>query len=142
MEALIVHDDKRETLAIGKEIQKQGFRVRFCLDQGRAITHVRKIKTDLLVLKQVIGGRHTTGVALAAELNNPSVSTVLLTSRSREDSIEQFELVPSIRAILDADLDPKFLGSLAKQIKQKHNTRTLILSPLDRKFPILNRKVA
>ena len=142
MEAFIVHDETREIIRIGKELQKSGFVVKSCKDQDRAARHVRENQIDLLVLKQEIRGRHTTGVALAAEFHNPSVSTILLSVRSRADVVEQFDLVPSIGAILPAKPDATFLGRIAQQVKQDQAHETLVLSPLNRAFPILNRRVA
>ena len=73
-----------------------------CTNQDEAVSLVRRSVTDLVILKDKIETRYTSAVALAAEYNNPQAVTFLLTERSRVQSFELFELVPSLHAVLSA----------------------------------------
>lgn len=132
MQALIVHDDPTEVQRLRMALARRGFMVAFCNSQEEALGFVRKCVTDLLILKQVIEGRHTTAVALAAERHHPRVSTILLSKRAREDALELFELIPSVTAILSSRPESNVLATLAISAVQNINQPMLVLAPHDR----------
>jgi len=129
MQALIVHDDPAEVARIRAVLERRGFLTATCPDQDEAVARIRRLPVDLIVLKQVIGTRHTTAVALAGELRNPGLATILLSARSREDTLELFELVPSLFAILGPRPDGALLSSLALQAVEASLAPVLVLSP-------------
>lgn len=132
MQALIVHDDPSEVERIRAILARRGFMAACCTGQDDAIAHIRRQPADLLVLKQVIGGRHTTSVALAGEYRNPGLASILLTERNRADAVELFELVPSLFAILGPRPDSPLLASLALQAVEAAIAPVLVLSPASR----------
>lgn len=129
MQALILHDDIGEANRLGRILARRGFMVSACADQERATRFVRRTPTDLLILKEVIDGRHTTSVSLAAEYNNPHTATLLLSNRSRSQLVEQFDLLPSLRGILSGQPGAAFLTSLALQAVQSPSQNMLVLVP-------------
>jgi len=129
MQALIVHDDHSEVQRLRGLLGRHGFQTAACTDQAGGLDQMRRMPVDLLVLKQVIGGRHTTSVALAGELRNPALATVLLTERSRQDAVELFELVPSLFAILGPRPEETLLSTLAVQAVEAKVPPVLVLTP-------------
>ena len=132
MQALIVHDEMAETQRIGRVLARRGFMVAACSDQTRATRFVRHTTTDLLILKEVIGGRHTTSVALAAEWRNPHAATLLLSERGRADAAELFEMIPTLRAILGRGADVQTLAALAMEAVRNPSQVLLVLDPRSR----------
>ena len=129
MQALIVHDDPAASDRLARALSQRGFMVTQHSDQDQAIDFVRNSVTDLVVLKQVIAGRHTTSVALAAEYHHPSAVTLLLSTRSRAGSVDLFEQIPSLHAILSVHPDPQLVSALGVHAVQNPNAATLVLSP-------------
>ncbi len=129
MQALIVHDDFSEVERLGRALSRRGFMVTSSSDQRQAQSYVRRTVTDLLVLKQQIGNRHTTSVALAAEHHNPRTATILMSERPRADAVELFELIPSLQAVLGMEPEAQLLASLGLQAVQNPGETMLVLSP-------------
>ncbi|MEM6635335.1 MAG: hypothetical protein AAF667_05525 [Pseudomonadota bacterium] len=118
MRALILHDCPEATKTLYTELSQLGFGVA-CVDSVReAMATLRPGRTDFLVLKEVIGHRHTTGVALAAEYRNPDVTAVLISQRPRYEAIELLEGVPAITAIFGPGVvdDPSPLCAVARAV--------------------------
>lgn len=132
MQARIVHDDAAEVRRVGDALARRGFTVATCACQDSAIAFVRGSIVDIVVLKQVIDGRHTTSVALAAEYHSPRVATILLSTRRRAEAVELFELIPSLNAILGPCPDAHVLAALAVQAVRNPSSNLLILSPEER----------
>ncbi|MEM9127522.1 MAG: hypothetical protein AAGB28_17155 [Pseudomonadota bacterium] len=119
MHALILHDCPKATTTLCAELSYLGFTVT-CVDSVReAMATLRPGRTDFLVLKEVIGNRHTTGVALAAEYRNPDVTAVLISQRPRYEAIELLEGVPAITAIFGPAVadDPSPLCAVARAVR-------------------------
>ena len=129
MQALIVHDELGELDRIGRALSRRGFMVITCTNQDEAVSLVRRSVTDLVILKDKIETRYTSAVALAAEYNNPQAVTFLLTERSRVQSFELFELVPSLHAVLSARPDAQLVAALGLQAVENPTKSTLVLSP-------------
>ncbi len=136
MQALIVHDHPAEIDRLRAVLARRGFMVSFCTDQEAAIKFVRRSVTDLLVLKQVIDGRHTTSVALAAEHFHARAATILLSHRQRRDAVELFELIPSLHAVLGLRPESQMLGTLAISAVQSAGQPVLVLGPGTRVEPV------
>ena len=129
MQALIVHDNPAEIDRLRSVLARRGFMVSFCTDQEAAVKFVRRSVTDLVVLKQVIDGRHTTSVALAAEHFHSRAATILLSDRKRRDAVELFELIPSLHAVLGLRPESQMLGTLAISAVQSAGQRSIRCLP-------------
>ena len=127
MQALIVHDDPSEIDRLRKVLSRRGFMVSYCTNQREAAQFVRHSVTDLLILKQVIDGRHTTSVALAAEYYHPRAATILLSERQRADAVELFELIPSLHAFLGPRPEAQTVGALAVSAVQSASQPVMVM---------------
>ena len=132
MQALIVHDDPAEIDRLRTALSRRGFMVSHCQNQSEGLQFVRSAVTDLLVLKQVIDGKHTTSVSLAAEHFHPRAATILLSERQRADAVELFELIPSLHAVLGPRPDDQTIGTLALSAVQNTSQPVLVLTARDK----------
>lgn len=132
MQALILTDETAESDRLGRALARRGFMVAAFAEPEPALDFVRTSVTDLVILKQVIGGSHTTSVALAAEYYHPRCASLLLCRRNRVQASELFDHVPSLQAVLGERPDAALLTTLALHAVQNPAETLLVLSPLDR----------
>ncbi|MEO0991499.1 MAG: hypothetical protein AAFX00_11170, partial [Pseudomonadota bacterium] len=113
MHVLIVHDSLPTAEKIALRMQQAGLEVRYTDSVHGATAELRAGETRVLVLKQIMFQRHTTGIALAAEYRNPNVATVLLSDRPRAETTELFEGIPSLVGVLPDLPNLDLLAALA-----------------------------
>ncbi|MEM8630580.1 MAG: hypothetical protein AAGF74_05040 [Pseudomonadota bacterium] len=127
MQALVVHDDLIRGKALKAELQRSGFQTSLQASPDAADTWLKSHHVDLLLLRQVIVDRHTTGIALAAEYHWPDVATVLLSPYGRERLADLFEGLPSLAAALEEDADVYTLGAVCRAVITQKKTRPAMI---------------
>ena len=113
MQALILNDDRAAQAAMAMALFGRNFQVVTADDVEIATSYARLGVFDLVVMAERVRGRLSHSVALAAELRNPDVTTMLLTSRTDKDVDELFELLPSLYCLLGERLDPELVARMA-----------------------------
>ncbi len=113
MRALILRNDPNAAVASSRALIDKGFQI-LCVDTRQAAeTLVRMDTVDLLVMDEQVQGELTHCVALSGERRNPYISAILMTDRSREETDDLYDLIPSLYALAGVDTAPTLVGQLA-----------------------------
>lgn len=112
MQAMLIEEDPAARAGTAAALAQAGFAVTVAGSVEDAKAAVRRASVDVLVTPERVGGRLAHDVALLAEWRNPGLGTILLSDR-KEDMDEIFELLPSLRAVLERDAPARTLAQLA-----------------------------
>ncbi|MDX8351281.1 imidazoleglycerol-phosphate dehydratase [Cognatiyoonia sp. IB215182] len=113
MRALILRHDPNAAVASSRALIEKGFQI-LCVDtRAAAEMLVRSDTIDLLVMDEQVQGEMTHTVALSGERQNPYISAILMTDRSREETDDLYDLIPSLYALVGVETAPSLVGQLA-----------------------------
>ncbi|MDX8348331.1 imidazoleglycerol-phosphate dehydratase [Cognatiyoonia sp. IB215446] len=113
MRALILRHDPIAAVASSRALIEKGFQI-LCVDtRAAAEMLVRSDTIDLLVMDEKVQGEMTHAVALSGERKNPYISAILMTDRSRDETDDLYDLIPSLYALVGVDTAPSLVGQLA-----------------------------
>lgn len=113
MQALVLNDDRKVQAATAMALFKRNFQVVTADDVEIGAAYANLGVFDLVVMAERVQGRLSHSVALAAELRNPDVTTMVLTPRADEDVDELYELLPSLYCLLGDKLEPEMVARMA-----------------------------
>ncbi|MEZ5715065.1 MAG: hypothetical protein R3D85_07785 [Paracoccaceae bacterium] len=113
MQALVLNDDRKAQAATAMALFKRNFQVVTADDVEIGAAYANLGVFDLVVMAERVQGRLSHSVALAAELRNPEVTTMVLTPRVDEDVDELYELLPSLYCLLGDKLEPETVARMA-----------------------------
>ncbi|UYV38964.1 hypothetical protein N4R57_08100 [Rhodobacteraceae bacterium D3-12] len=113
MQALVVSDAPEAQVALALALLGRGFVVATAGTVEHALAYAGTGAIDLVVMAERVGGRLSHSVALAAELRNPAVTTMMLTPRKGAEVEELYQLLPSLYCLLEPDLPRELVARLA-----------------------------
>ncbi|MEL6682395.1 MAG: hypothetical protein AAFQ09_07090 [Pseudomonadota bacterium] len=124
MRALILRHDPNAAIASSRALIDKGFQI-LCVDtRAAAEMLVRSNTIDLLLLDEQVQGELTHPVVLSGERNNPYISAILMTDRTREETDDLYDLIPSLYALAGLKTEASIIGQLALT-SVTHSTDTL-----------------
>lgn len=113
MKALILRDDPEASVACAKVLSDKGFQV-ICVETRHIARALLRIETvDVLIMDERLDGRLTHSIALSAERRLPFISTLIMTDRSRSESDDLFDLIPSLYCLLGTDMAAELVARFA-----------------------------
>ena len=113
MQALILSDDFELQSRLALNLLRKGIQAITAETVEMATGFARRWTFDLLIMSERAAGRLTHTVALSAERHSPTLSTILITDRTDPNTDELYDLLPSIKSILGAELPPEIIAQIA-----------------------------
>lgn len=113
MRALILQDDDAAAVSSSRALIDKGFQILCVKNRDVAETLIRMDKIDLLVMDEQVDGCLTHAIALSGERKNPFISSIIVTDRSKEETDDLYELIPSLYALVGNNTAPDLMGQLA-----------------------------
>ncbi|WP_341368228.1 hypothetical protein [Yoonia sp. BS5-3] len=113
MKALILRNQPDAAIANAQALLGQGFQILHVENRDVAETLIRMDRIDLLVMDEELDGCLTHTIALSAERKNPYISSIIVTDRSREETDDLYDLIPSLYALVGHNTSPQIVGQLA-----------------------------
>lgn len=113
MRALILRNDPDAAVESSRALIDKGFQILCVENRTVAETLIRMDTIDLLVMDEEVEGCLTHGIALSGERKNPYISSIIVTDRTKDETDDLYDLIPSLYALVGGDTAPKLVGQLA-----------------------------
>lgn len=120
MLVLVLESDDDARIAMAQTLDANGFEVMSVGRIDKALEVLRQMRVDVLVFSLKIDGCFTLSVALAAEYYNPLVETILLTDTCGPETVEYYDLLPSLHYILGRPSTPEKILRFVKFAVECH----------------------
>lgn len=113
MRALILRNDPDAAVESSRALIDKGFQILCVENRTIAETLIRMDTIDLLVMDEEVEGCLTHGIALSGERKNPYISSIIVTDRTKAETDDLYDLIPSLYALVGGNTGPKLVGQLA-----------------------------
>lgn len=113
MRALILQTDSDAAVASSRALIDKGFEILCVKNRDVAETLIRMDTIDLLVMDEQIDGCLTHAIALSGERKNPYISSIIVTDRTKAETDDLYDLIPSLYALVGGETEPNLVGQLA-----------------------------
>lgn len=113
MQALVLTEDRDAMTGISIALFKRGFQVVTADTVAHAMQYADLGVMDLVIMSERVQSQLSHSVALAAELRNADVTTMMITPRNDPDVDELYDLLPSLYGLFGPDLDAGLIAKVA-----------------------------
>ncbi|MEZ5716712.1 MAG: response regulator [Paracoccaceae bacterium] len=113
MKALIVESKAELGRIWASHLERQGIETTLAANEAEAVTHLRDIEVDVLIVDLVLDRSNALAVADFASFRQPNARVIFVTNTSFFSDGSIFRLYPNACAFIQADSPPEDIAALA-----------------------------